>query len=339
MCQLFSIETQVYRSARRWTVRAVGCSTQNIDIQRSELILIRCFKTNKECTPAKTTRRRNTKRTAVPSKTTRLEEKIDSLVSMMKVGTQTSTASPPATSSLHESMFTCDTETKTPIHSPFENGTGLNCLGDDRNNPAPPATQATTDSLDNNESKAEPSRMEAEEYLTNFQTSKLQYFPFVYIPFKTSSELLRKERPFLWLCVMAVSSKSTVQQQMLGTRIRQTIGQKMVVNSEKNIDLFLGLLTFIGWYGSYQFPSQTNGPVSLSFFSHRANYQVHNKPFLAVFTQLAISLVFDLGLNKPVPEETSRTSNLHKVSRPSTPRTMEERRAVLGCFLVTSMYE
>ncbi|KGO59266.1 Major facilitator superfamily domain, general substrate transporter [Penicillium expansum] len=248
------------QSKRKCIVRRVGGPCE------------RCFKTNKECTPAKTTRRRNTKRTAVPSKTTRLEEKIDSLVSMMKVGTQTSTASPPATSSLHESMFTCETETKTPIHSPFENGTGLNCLGDDRNNPAPPATQATTDSLDNNESKAEPSRMEAEEYLTNFQTSKLQYFPFVYIPFKTSSELLRKERPFLWLCVMAVSSKSTVQQQML-----------------------------------------------------------------AVFTQLAISLVFDLGLNKPVPEETSRTSNLHKVSRPSTPRTMEERRAVLGCFLVTSI--
>ncbi|KGO65244.1 hypothetical protein PITC_072390 [Penicillium italicum] len=224
---------------------------------------------------------------------------------MMKMGTQPSTASPSATTSLHGSMFTGDMETNTPIHSPPENDSGLNCLGNDRNNPAPAATQATTDSLDSLDygvSNAEPSPMEAEENLTNFQTSKLPYFPFVYIPFKTSSELLRRERPFLWLCVMAVSSKSTAQQQILGTRIRQTIGQQMVVNSEKNIDLLLGLLTFI-----------------------------------AVFAQLAISLVFDLGLNKPVPEETSITSNLQKFPRPSAPRTMEERRAVLGCFLVTSI--
>ena len=33
---------------------------------------------------------------------------------------------------------------------------------------------------------------------------------------------------------------------MLGSRIRQTIAQEMIVQSAKNIDLLLGLLAFIG---------------------------------------------------------------------------------------------
>jgi len=54
-----------------------------------------------------------------------------------------------------------------------------------------------------------------------------------------------------------------------------------------------------------------------------------------------VSLVFELGLNKPVPKD-NISQALHcgkeKYSKPQTPRTMEERRAVLGCFLITSMY-
>lgn len=75
-------------------------------------------------------------------------------------------------------------------------------------------------------------------------------------------------------------------------------------------------------------------------FEQRASYQFHQfhaKPFLSVFTHLATSLVFDLGLNKPV-QVTPSTFNLHQSLRPSTPRTMEERRAALGCYLITSMY-
>jgi len=69
---------------------------------------------------------------------------------------------------------------------------------------------------------------------------------------------------------------------------------------------------------------------------------VHDKPFLSVLTQLAISLVFDLGLNKrpfrdPDVMFNFKPNGCPKPS-PSTVRTMEERRAVLGCFLITSMY-
>ena len=100
--------------------------------------------------------------------------------------------------------------------------------------------------------KGEPSPIEAEEYLINFQTHKSIYFPFIHISPTTSAQELQLDRPFLWLCIMAVGSKSTSQQQFLGSRIRQTIALEMVVQSARNIDLLLGLLVFIGWHGIRQ---------------------------------------------------------------------------------------
>lgn len=72
----------------------------------------------------------------------------------------------------------------------------------------------------------------------------------------------------------------------------------------------------------------------------RANYQVHSKPFLAHFTQLTVSFVFDLGLNKPVPmhRQAMPCLKLGSTKPRALPRMVEERRAVLACFLFTSMY-
>ena len=66
---------------------------------------------------------------------------------------------------------------------------------------------------------------------------------------------------------------------------------------------------------------------------------MHSKHSLSIFTQLATSIVFELALNKPLPKETKALFciSTQKYPRPPTVRTMEERRAVLGCFLITSM--
>ncbi len=66
---------------------------------------------------------------------------------------------------------------------------------------------------------------------------------------------------------------------------------------------------------------------------------MQSKPSLSVFTQLATSLVFDLGLNKPLSKDPQLSLCISSYKYPKSPtvRTMEERRAVLGCFLITSM--
>ncbi|KAI4285157.1 MAG: hypothetical protein L6R35_004723 [Caloplaca aegaea] len=83
-------------------------------------------------------------------------------------------------------------------------------------------------------------------------------------------------------------------------------------------------------------PSGFEAEQYLSFFyTYKAN-----KPSLSVFTQLAVSLVYDLGLNRPVPRDNPLVAlciQSHNTPMIPTPRTMEERRAVLGCFLITSM--
>jgi hypothetical protein len=99
----------------------------------------------------------------------------------------------------------------------------------------------------------EPSPYEAEEYLKIFRTQKLKYFPFVYIPSTTSAQHLLQERPFLWLCIMTMSSNSISQQLALSNKIRHILGRKMLLEYEKNLDLLLGLLAYIGWYAICEF--------------------------------------------------------------------------------------
>lgn len=75
----------------------------------------------------------------------------------------------------------------------------------------------------------------------------------------------------------------------------------------------------------------------------RAHFQgkhpVTIRSTLTVFSQLAVAIVFDLGLNKQVAKEPPQLTcipppHLRPPQRP--PRTMEERRAVLGTFVSLS---
>ncbi|KAF2807184.1 uncharacterized protein BDZ99DRAFT_500451 [Mytilinidion resinicola] len=274
----------------------------------------RCHRLNKQCRPIEAIRRRNPKRPAV-NKTARLEQKLDGLVSLIKSGALSSTVdiSPQDMRSLGNTTprGTINMDTVTPDYIQPLGGSllGVTDAGTLENS----STTPTTDSI---RASYEPSQVEAEQYLASFRTYKSRGFPFVHIPSTTTASHLKQERPFLWLCIMSIASNSTLQQRLLGSRIRQFIAQEMVVQLNRNMDLLLGILTFIGW----------------------ATIQTHNKPFLSVFTQLAISLVSELGLAKPIPKNSQMgLCGMPKLSRATTPRTMEERRAVLGCFLSTSI--
>jgi hypothetical protein len=125
----------------------------------------------------------------------------------------------------------------------------------------------------------------------------------------------------LWLCLVAAASQSTQTKLALGDRIKQEVVRRIFLDNEPtiNIDLLLGLLIFLAW-------------------GH--NQLLNSNPAqLARFTQLATTLVFDLRLNKPPSEE----SNMLPISQcaftpKGQPRSLEEKRAVLGCFVLSSMY-
>ena len=99
----------------------------------------------------------------------------------------------------------------------------------------------------------DPLPLESENCFKQFQATKLKYFPFVHFPPTVGAHQVRQEKPFLWLCIMAISLNSTAQHQILADKIKQIVAEQMVVQSEKSIDFLLGLLAFIGWYEKYTF--------------------------------------------------------------------------------------
>jgi hypothetical protein len=205
---------------------------------------------NKACRPAATTRRRNIKKRA-PSKITRMEEKLDGLVSLIRAGVQAGSVvtSPALTGGTSDGTY----HSGTPTRSPSENNSVSSKSDGYTHSTLTPLTSESTGTLHNlmhstHHEAWDFTVSEAAECLRSFQTFKLKYFPCVYIPLDTTTQQLQQERPLLWLCIMRLGSKSASRQQLIAKKIRQLIAEAMVIESEKSIDLLLGLLVYVGWY-------------------------------------------------------------------------------------------
>jgi hypothetical protein len=252
----------------------------------------RCHRLNKSCLPGNSTRALNAQRNNPIARIAQLEGKLDGLVSLLGAGRvlnaphpHAGSLSPPASNS----------------SSPLSSGATA----------AIPASSLSTSPA------FEPS---PEECLTYFRNHMLKYFAFLYLP--ADAQWLRQERPFLFLCITAASSQSTQTKLALGERIKQTLTQRIFLDNDPgavNIDLLLGLLTFLAW-------------------GH--DHLLHGTAVrLSRFTQLAMTLVFDLRLNKPLPDDSNMLPVGGDCSTPRGPtRSLEERRAVLGCFVMSSMF-
>ncbi|PYI00607.1 hypothetical protein BO78DRAFT_37618 [Aspergillus sclerotiicarbonarius CBS 121057] len=250
----------------------------------------RCYRLNRPCQPGTSTRALHAQRNNTVARIAQLEGKIDSLVStlgasrVLNDSSASESSQPPAISS--SSSLSGDAAI------PQAPGSGSSAL--------------------------EPS---PEEALDTFHNQFLKYFPFLHIP--RDVQWLRRERPFLFFCITAATARSTSTKVALGEKIRRTATERIYLSNEPgavNIDLLLGLLTFLAW-------------------SH--DHLLHNNAGrLSRVTQLAMTVVFDLRINKPPPEDSNMLPvGVHSncaTSKGST-RTLEERRAVLACFLMSSI--
>jgi hypothetical protein len=71
-------------------------------------------------------------------------------------------------------------------------------------------------------------------------------FPFVVIPSNMSLEYFRREKPFLLLSILVISSNSNLQfQDRLETELRKTLSWKVIINCEKSLDLLQGLMIYL----------------------------------------------------------------------------------------------
>ncbi|KAK5988996.1 Transcription factor -like protein [Cladobotryum mycophilum] len=314
----------------------------------------RCHRLGKDCQQMVTSRKRVAKRTTA-SRTAQLEEKLDDLVSILRATQQP----PPTTTTTSNSggVNVNGQPTNKSISAYQQPPPGyqflsrLDSLADAATTSScgsTPGTQqqhahahvhphphphphpranilghgnARPSSLSENDRLPEPTPVEAEAYLNKFR-QWLEFWPFMRLDPDISSDMLRRERPFLWLSIMNITTTSLPQQYLLRERLRQEISQRLIVNSERSMDLLLGLLTHISWATL----NSGNG----------------GKPFLTLFIQMAASIIYEMGLTK-FPNEEHYSAICFKVwggrfQYPSKDRTMEERRAVLSVWFMSSVY-
>ncbi|MCJ1431004.1 hypothetical protein MMC27_000354 [Xylographa pallens] len=164
---------------------------------------------------------------------------------------------------------------------------------------------------------------DAERRLRLFKSDLAVHFPFVIVP-DGSVENLHRLRPVLSMAVIvAASFQSLSQQRMLAGNLLEYLSLHILLRGEKSLDLLQGLLILAAWY--------------------QCQFSLSRSAFTSVL-QLATGLVSDLGLNQPAAKVDRHNFVLsaingaaHGVPAASRQRTNEERRALLGCFYVTSV--
>lgn len=212
-------------------------------------------------------RKRRSKASGPQTSRAKLEEKLDDLVALIR--SQSSQKSADADTALHAEGPPKQSASAHPWLSPFAtrklrmplaNSTGEVSqashgdivLGNQFLDPNTLTPAASNDSLSDNTAALHGppdgvSPDSADEALHIFRTTYLKFHPYIHIPEETSAQQLQDQRPFLWLVISAICSRSAETTNMLSLQIRETLAREVIVNCERSIDLLLGLLTYLGW--------------------------------------------------------------------------------------------
>lgn len=154
----------------------------------------------------------------------------------------------------------------------------------------------------------------ADRKLETFRRVFINYFPFVVVPPTVSVEALRHDNPFLFLCIMAVtSSEDPVLQRRLGKEVKRQICNRLVMDHEANMDLLQGLLVFVAWYQYFCVPGK-------------------HQYFLML--QLCINMCHELRLEL---NENGRR-DLERARIQGRAPSLADKRALLGTYCLSSMY-
>lgn len=251
------------------------CERYRVCLTQSPCIVMltrsRCLRLNKDCQTTQTVRKRKTVNKPPATKVERLEERLDGLFKLLQSsnssisiadGNASASNAPstiqPSPSSLQSHVVSpenCEDFESHEIQRQNSNRPTVDGLCLDSPTVAPDAAYSNSGTRSTIYycpesmliSSSEPSSEDAEECLKNFRPHMATFFPFIIVPESTTAQDLRRDRPFLWLCIMSVSSKSTIQQKALGREIKITMGREILVEGKNNIDLLLGMLVFVAW--------------------------------------------------------------------------------------------
>lgn len=86
------------------------------------------------------------------------------------------------------------------------------------------------------------------EHLLNEFRSRQAFYPFIVIRPEWTVRFMTIQRPFLLLAtVTGASSRYPQLQQVLVTRLKETLARRIVIEGERDLDLLQGLLVHLAW--------------------------------------------------------------------------------------------
>ncbi|KAI0178479.1 hypothetical protein BJ166DRAFT_510015 [Pestalotiopsis sp. NC0098] len=270
----------------------------------------RCHRRGVECRQSDGVRKRSSRRPDINNRTSQLEERLNDLVEILRLQ-QTTGAQPqvPAQAANPQTSNRRSSSNHGSSRAYLTPPTVVTSLGSQTTVEAPPteAAKPFEDDL---------TPFEAENILQRFRNGYLAMFPFVYIKPDTTPEELQQYRPFLWLNIRTVCEKSAPKMYAMGDYIRELMGRKVLVELERDMDVLLGLMVYLGW----------------------ATHQTRGKGFQARYANLANSLIQDLRLDLPFSQNSGGSCWFPqtKVPASSPEQTHEQRRAVVGTFILCS---
>ncbi|KAH8815995.1 hypothetical protein F5884DRAFT_829255 [Xylogone sp. PMI_703] len=299
----------------RWGSACSPCSVAKAKCIRSNQTpgakCDRCQNLDKDC--LKQTPKPRKKRQSKPSRTAQLEERLNSLIDVLKAqgeiprnhatlsGKLEDTANYQTPSSIGESNTT----------SAFKpHGDVLNFLPPTYNVFAPPTCLGRAPV---NEEDLHPKESD-DELLSIYVNQLCLWFPFVPIPPGTTPAQLEKTRPFLLQVIRMVSSVRDLRS-MWGQKflIAQRICESVVMRAERSLDFLQGILVLLGFY----------------------HYHCLLHTQFASLVQLATGLISDMGLNRS-PRSTDNKKLPPRAMEHFRPRTNDERRALIGVWYISS---
>ncbi|KAI0109053.1 putative C6 transcription factor [Nemania sp. FL0031] len=280
----------------------------------------RCHRLKKRCQPSDSIRSRVSRKAAdSESRIAQLEGRIETLISTMQsiVNSSGSTVQLDGLFNEENTTLSMTDARPNPTHTNSSIGDQLTPASD--TTPAPPQDTISVSPLLSNTLPTQ-----AKQSLDFFASRMLPSFPFISLTPDVTAEQLRRNRPFLFQAILTVTTFSTQRKLALTEELKNLFFTSALINVQSSVDLLLGTLTYLAW--------------STDAFLGRAD-------IISRFMMLAISLVYDLRLFKPLQPDVQLFMAITQggpceydpnAGEETVQGFMEKQRALLACFVLSS---
>lgn len=235
----------------------------------------RCIRLKTSCTPSQITRKRATKTVS----NARLEEKVDGILSLLNSKTTSHNerrpglqdfglqepALPLKDNSAHDTALEPSDPASAALNNNIRNFANFTFIAQKSSDGiATPQTLRDTSDTSQHVSPFSSSNgcyntpsstfnfnlspSEAEHQLQYFRTQILPGFAVIHLEPHTTAASLQRNRPFLFLAIMMVSSPPvSLQRRRMSQEIKEQVARSILSEKEGDIDVLLGLLIFLTW--------------------------------------------------------------------------------------------